>query len=106
MTAPIGMPEPFSATLDARRIEGQQNPADTKAPNTVKFSDQLKNFVSEVNEYQKTSETKSEDFATGKSNDIHGTMIAVEQAEISLRLLANVRSRMIDMYREVMRMGS
>jgi flagellar hook-basal body complex protein FliE len=105
MTAPIGMPEPFSATLDARRIEGQK-PADTKAPSTVKFSDQLKNFVSEVNEYQKTSETKSEDFATGKSNDIHGTMIAVEQAEISLRLLANVRSRVIDMYREVMRMGS
>ena len=39
-------------------------------------------------------------------NDIHGTMIAVEQADISLRLLANVRNRAVDLYREVMRMGS
>jgi flagellar hook-basal body complex protein FliE len=33
-------------------------------------------------------------------------MIDVEQADISLRMLANVRNRAMDIYREVMRMGS
>jgi flagellar hook-basal body complex protein FliE len=77
-----------------------------KAPAGADFATQLKGFVGEVNNYQKVSELKSDAFATGKSNDIHGTMIAVEQAEISLRLLGNVRNRLVEMYREVMRMGS
>jgi flagellar hook-basal body complex protein FliE len=104
MTAQIGLPGPITSALDPRRPEGPSI-AD-KPKDTVQFSEQLKHFVNDVNELQKQAETKSDDFATGKSNDIHGTMIAVEQAEISLRLLANVRNRVIDIYREVMRMGS
>ena len=53
-----------------------------------------------------SAEHKAEEFAVGHHNDIHGTMIATEQAEISLHLLANVRNRVVDLYREVMRMGS
>ena len=114
MTVPIGLPDRFGATLQAPRLESPKLeapsiadlPSDQKSVGQVKFADQLKNFVADVNEYQKTGETKTEEFAQGRSNDIHGTMIAVEQAEISLRLLGNVRNRVIEMYREVMRMGS
>ena len=73
---------------------------------SVSFGDQVKSFVTEVDALQKQAETKTDAFADGTSNDIHGTMIAVEQADISLRLIANVRNRVVEMYREVMRMGS
>jgi flagellar hook-basal body complex protein FliE len=123
MTAPIGYPEKFGALLDARLQRNEQAPGVTRgeAPKKTElgqavgetkpalgpdFSEQLAEFVGGIDKTQKTARTQSEEFAVGHSNDIHGTMIAVEQAEISLRMLANVRNRMVDLYREVMRMGS
>ena len=91
-------------SLDSGRLGSLES--GQSAPAGADFAKELKSFVGEVNDYQKIAEVKSDNFATGKSNDIHGTMIAVEQAEISLRLLGNVRNRMVEMYREVMRMGS
>lgn len=90
--------------LDSERLGTRQ--IGENSASGVDFAKELKSFVGEVNDYQKVAELKSENFATGRSNDIHGTMIAVEQAEISLRLLGNVRNRLVEMYREVMRMGS
>jgi flagellar hook-basal body complex protein FliE len=125
MTAPIGYPEKFGVLLEtanrpAPRSELAQQPGlapkhelgqfgQGVAPEKVlgpTFSQQLEQFVSEVDQTQKSAHAQAENFAAGRTNDIHGTMIEVEQAEISLRLLANVRNRVVDIYREVMRMGS
>jgi flagellar hook-basal body complex protein FliE len=115
MTAPIGYPEKFGALLEQRRelpqiSELAKNSELGKAapPGEVgpTFSEQLANFVSGIDQMQKGAKTQAEEFAVGRTNDIHNTMIDVEQAEISLRMLANVRNRVVDIYREVMRMGS
>jgi len=120
MTAPIGYPEQFGTIL---RQQNAVAPSGTSplqhAPGVEKaagekngelpgpsFAEQLADFVGGVDKTQKSAEHKAEEFAVGHQNDIHGTMIAVEQAEISLHLLANVRNRVVDLYREVMRMGS
>jgi flagellar hook-basal body complex protein FliE len=93
--------------LESPKLEapGLQGPAPTKNAGTD-FAEQVKDFVADVNGLQKTAETKTTDFATGKSNDIHGTMIAVQEADIALRMVGNFRNRIVEMYREVMRMGS
>jgi flagellar hook-basal body complex protein FliE len=104
MTAPVGLPERFGALLETPQVAPKVG--DVTGPAPSGFADQLKDFVGDVNTLQKQAEVKSEAFASGRSNDIHGTMIAVEKAEISLHLLANVRNRVVEMYREVMRMGS
>ena len=104
MTAPIGYPEKFGALLDTRQKDFK--PAEGGAVLGPNFSEQLAEFVTDIDRTQKGARTKAEEFAVGRTNDIHGTMIAVEQAEISLRLMANVRNRVVDLYREVMRMGS
>jgi flagellar hook-basal body complex protein FliE len=115
MTAPIGYPEKFGAILEQRRELpqttelaksgelGKPTPPSEIGPS---FSDQLANFVSGIDQMQKGAKLQSEEFAVGRTNDIHNTMIDVEQADISLRMLANVRNRVVDIYREVMRMGS
>ena len=105
MTAPIGYPEKFGVTLQPRQVE-QPKPAKAGELLGPSFSEQVADFVAGVDKTQKSAEHKAEEFAVGHQNDIHGTMIAVEQAEISLHLLANVRNRVVDLYREVMRMGS
>lgn len=122
MVAPIGYPEQFGALVrrdpqDALTLgnalkqpeAGGGIPGETpNVPNVEgpTFVDHLKGFVAGIDQTQKTAQHTSEEFAVGHHNDIHGTMIAVEQAEISLHLLANVRNRVVDLYREVMRMGS
>jgi flagellar hook-basal body complex protein FliE len=113
MALPIqgGMPG-YTLNLDRPRLESPkleaptlQGPAPTKSAGTD-FAEQVKDFVADVNGLQKTADTKTTDFATGKSNDIHGTMIAVQEADIALRMVGNFRNRIVEMYREVMRMGS
>jgi flagellar hook-basal body complex protein FliE len=42
----------------------------------------------------------------GDHQDVHGTMIAMQEADVSLRLMTSVRNRAIEAYREIMRMGS
>lgn len=109
MTAPIGYPEKFGVILDQRRELSQSTELGKKTPPESvgpSFSETLTNFVAGIDEKQKTAQAQADDFAVGKTNDIHNTMIDVEQAEISLRMLANVRNRVVDLYREVMRMGS
>jgi flagellar hook-basal body complex protein FliE len=120
MTAPIGYPEQFGTILRQQSTAAASGAAGTlhapavdKAPGEKtsealgpNFAEQLAKFVGGVDQTQKSAEHKAEEFAVGHQNDIHGTMIAVEQAEISLHLLSNVRNRVVDLYREVMRMGS
>jgi flagellar hook-basal body complex protein FliE len=125
MTAPIGYPEAFGTLLRREPATaatqapslGERPKLQPTAPtggtsetaNAIpgtSFAEHVAQFVSSVDTTQKTAEHKAEEFAVGHHNDIHGTMINVEQAEISLHLLANVRNRVVDLYREVMRMGS
>ncbi len=70
------------------------------------FGDALAEFVNKVDEVQRTAQQQSIDFAEGRTDDIHGTMIALQRADISLRLLGSVRNRALEAYREVMRMGA
>lgn len=41
---------------------------------------------------------------TGDSVDLHELMIAMEKADISLRLMVQVRNKAVDAYHEIMRM--
>jgi len=70
------------------------------------FTAKLREVLAEANATQAQAETVSTDYASGKQQDLHGTMITLAEADVSLRLVANVRNRVIEAYREVMRMGS
>ena len=41
---------------------------------------------------------------TSGDKDIHGTMIALEKADISMRLMLQIRNKLVSAYEEVMRM--
>ncbi|MBI4083390.1 MAG: flagellar hook-basal body complex protein FliE [Candidatus Lambdaproteobacteria bacterium] len=61
-------------------------------------------MLDEVNRLQLESDHKIEEFATSPEKDIHGTMIALQKADISLRLLLQVRSRLTAAYQDIVRM--
>lgn len=68
------------------------------------FSDTLKDFTHYVDgELQKADQIKQE-FAVGKRSDLHEVMIASEKADLSFRLLLQIRNKMLEAYQEIMRM--
>jgi len=102
MSTPISGTTPFSPpvlVLDAPSVSNAQ------APGASDFADKLRNVLHDANELPKAGDDAMKAYAAGEQNDLHGTMISVAQADISLRLISNIRSRVIEAYREVMRMG-
>ena len=67
------------------------------------FADTLSESLNKVNDLQKEADKAIEDFATGKTRNIHETMIAVNKADLAFRLTMQVRNKIVEAYQEVMR---
>jgi flagellar hook-basal body complex protein FliE len=68
------------------------------------FADTLKSFVNEVDEQQNDSKQLTEAFIKGENVDMHNVMIAGQKAKTSFQLLMELRTKGLDLYREVLRM--
>jgi len=68
------------------------------------FSQMLVNSISEVNSLQKEANVAMEKLVTGQSEDLDGTMLAADKAFTAFQAMNKVRSKVIDAYREIMRM--
>ncbi len=68
------------------------------------FAETLKDAVNNVNQLQKTADVQMQKLATGKAENIPDVLIAAEQADIALKLMVQVRNKIIDAYHEIMKM--
>ncbi len=71
---------------------------------SVSFSDILKKSVENVNSLQKQADVAINDLVLGDSKDIVQTMVAMEKADVSFRLMMQVRNKIMQAYEAVMRM--
>ncbi len=77
-----------------------QRPAQVKEAG---FGQKLKEAVSDVNKLQNEADTAMENVAKGELG-VHEGMLAISKADLSLRLLVQVRNKVLDAYREISRM--
>ena len=68
------------------------------------FGDLLKQALQEVNQASAQADNEARNLMTGESADMHTAMLAVQKADLSFQMMMAVRSKLIDAYREVMRM--
>lgn len=68
------------------------------------FMETLKSAVGNVNESLVSADKASRDFVTGKAENLHDVMIAMEKADVSLRTLTAVRGKVMEAYQEIMKM--
>jgi flagellar hook-basal body complex protein FliE len=68
------------------------------------FADLLKESMNEVQRLQTEANQAITDLSTGQAQNLHSTLIALEKADISFRLMMQVRNKILEAYREVMRM--
>ena len=85
-----------------KQVQPQQ--LKNQAPATQTMVSSFEKMIDEVNQSQLTAETKINEAIAGKSKDITGTVIAMEKADISMKMLMAVRNKMISAYEEIIRM--
>lgn len=90
----------FSSAFDG--ASSAQNAA--KGPAESRFEQALKDTISRVNETQNSADASVQRMASGLEPNVHNTMLQLEQAEISLKLAMQVRSKALEAYQEIMRM--
>ena len=79
--------------------------SDGKQTETSKdFQQLLQDNINKVNDLQLNSDQLTEDFALGKTDNIHQVMIAGEKAETAMKLTLAVQNKVIDAYKEIMRL--
>jgi len=67
------------------------------------FGDVIKQAIKRVSDMEIRADQSIEQLLKGETG-IHETMIALQKADISFRLLLQVRNKVMDAYREIMRM--
>jgi flagellar hook-basal body complex protein FliE len=82
----------------------QMTPPEGTPDHRPGFADNLKESIKKVNTLQADAHKAMEDLAVGKSNNIHETMIAIQKAETSFKMMMQVRNKIMNAYQEVMRM--
>jgi flagellar hook-basal body complex protein FliE len=67
------------------------------------FADTLKKSLDNVNEMQQDGEKAMSDLATGQVKDLHQAALAIDKAEISMKLMLEVRNKALSAYKEISR---
>lgn len=97
------MSDAKSLKIEQPSLPGLSSPAAPTGPG-ADFATTLKQAINQVNELQKASDKSMQDLATGRTDNIADVMIAAEKADIALRVMVQVRNKVIDAYNEIMKM--
>lgn len=72
--------------------------------NGSSFSRILEDFLKEVNSQQLSAREMERSLSEGKVKNIEEAMFTIEKADLSLRLLTEIRNKALESYQEIMRM--
>ena len=70
---------------------------------STEFGKIIKEAINNVNGLDREANKSIADLLQGKT-DIHETMIALQKADVSMRLLLTIRNKVLEAYREIMHM--
>jgi len=83
----------------------ERSPAAASAPGSVDFVDALESGLREVDRRVQAAESLPADLLAGKVDDFHEIAVQLKSAEISFRFAMEIRNKLVDAYREIMRMN-
>jgi flagellar hook-basal body complex protein FliE len=107
--SPIGAINPFNSAL--------VNPLDAALPKTGLalsgshpgvpsdgFGKVLDNLVASVDAKQNAAQATTRQVLLGDTDQLHQSVIAMQEASVSFSLMVEVRNKLVDSYQELMRM--
>ncbi|MBE3022489.1 MULTISPECIES: flagellar hook-basal body complex protein FliE [unclassified Campylobacter] len=80
-----------------------QNNKKVSQTNQNEFENILNNSLKELNEVQVNADKAVADLATGEVKDLHQAAIAIGKADMSMKLMLEIRNKAISAYKEISR---
>jgi len=93
--------EPLVRTGSADAFAPPSGGAGASEPSAISFGDVLGRLVETANRADAVAGQKMDALASGAGDDLHGTMIAVKEADISVKLVASIRTKLLDAFNEI-----
>ena len=91
-----------------RGLNGSAFPVETPAaaprPGAEGFGEMLGKAIGQADRLQLEADVQAGQQAQGAGN-LHETALALEKADVAMRMLTKVRNKVVEAYQEVMRMG-
>jgi len=69
------------------------------------FATLLNAYVHQVNQDEKSAGKAAVALASGESKNTSETLLAIQKADLSFKMMMSVRNKLVDAYREVSRMN-
>ena len=82
----------------------ETNESEAAGSISIPFSDYFKKALDETNNLLVSAQNLSDDFAAGRTDNIHQVFLAAEKADIALQITMQIRNKIMDAYSEIMRM--
>ncbi|MCA9319411.1 MAG: flagellar hook-basal body complex protein FliE [Planctomycetes bacterium] len=73
-------------------------------PGTSDFGKVFEGLIRETSGAQQVADDSVRKLVAGETDDVHQVMIAMSKADLSFRMMLEVRNKLVDAYQEVMRM--
>ena len=96
-----GTPSVSAPTAPDARFTGAPAVDRVTAPG---FSQMFERFVKGVDAKKKVAAHEVQDLILGKSDNIHEAMVKVQEAGVAFNLMIQVRNKLVESYKELMRM--
>ena len=68
------------------------------------FADMFERFIKGVDAKKKIAKNEVQDLILGKSDNIHEAMVKAQEAGVAFNLMVEVRNKLVDSFKELMRM--
>ncbi len=85
-----------------RGLDPAQKPATSS--NTKQVSQTFGDMLSSLNQSQLNTDNLMQQLAQGENVDLHTVMIGLEENNVNFNVAMGIRDRLVDAYREIMRM--
>jgi flagellar hook-basal body complex protein FliE len=87
--------------VDPTRSSSGVAPTERIAPAGASFQDRLESAIKQVSDHQNAADVRLSRLASGDDVDVHSTMIALEEADIMLKLMVSTREAAVEAFEKV-----
>lgn len=92
-------------SVDTVNLSGRLNEAKASdKPEKNDFNNYLKEALGEVNHLQQQADQAIQQLAAEGKGDLQETIIALEKADVSFKLMMQIRNKVLEAYQEILRM--
>ena len=101
----ISSSTPINTTNGVVQFNESVKSSNVNESEKVEFSNVLQEVISKVNESQLVANDKVDMFIKGENVSMHEVMIAMNEAQMSMQMLLEVRNKVVEAYQEINRLS-